>query len=431
MKKFLIIIITLLSSQTLFSQLFEDLYIYGTAQTIFLNENIDQEYFQKTLRAGGIVGERIEEQSREFSLDRNTFMLQQFNLFLNKFYGDKFNFFVDLQLTQNYNSENGWGSFSVQEAWMNYRFNEALQIKAGQLFPAFNNLNEIKNRLNLLNYLFRPIVYEGILSDIISSEDFIPERAFLQFHGQIPINRFYFDWALYMGNGESSFLVSSKDEPNLDDEVDGYLTGSDPNGLDKKLYGGRIGLRSKNENFKFGLSGTRDYNEGDSYFNVLRLKRFRDYPDLQIEDQMRLRYGADLSFTWRNLSFESEYSHSIMEDIVFLNENQASFYNSFENWNDFMYATLSYDFLEDYFAYLGYSFIKIGILDFESDSDYITFGAGWRINSWMTLKGQYIIYNQEVNFPVLWDFPDGTQAQRLQGMNLTNNMAIFGFSAHF
>ncbi|MDC1067739.1 porin [Candidatus Kapabacteria bacterium] len=408
-----------------YSEFSDDLYIYGAAQTIFLNENFQQSFSQNQLQQGGIIGQRIDSQDTSFNKNRNSFMTQQVNLFVNKFYEDKLNFFFDMQFNQNYNSSEDLGSFSIQEAWVNYKLSNQFQIKAGQLFPAFNNLNEVKNRLNLLNYLFRPIVYEKILSDVISSEDFIPETAFLQLHGQIPISNFFIDWAAYMGNSEGSFLIS-----NTSPSSDGYLSGSDPNDLEKKLYGARIGLRTKKENFKIGVSGTRDYNDGNSYLKILKLDLVNDYPVLPIEDQLRYRIGADLSANYKGFSIESEYSFSHMEDIIFKN-SEFNIYSSDECWNRFYYVNLSYDINDDIFTYIGYSEILIGILNFNSDSDYVTLGAGYRINPWLTLKAQFIAYQQQVDYPILWENPQGERRPRLQTMKLKNSITIVGFSAQF
>jgi hypothetical protein len=411
----------------LFAQYGEDLYIYGSVQGIFLQENLQTDNYTEFIR---LDGEKLLDSNSTTSdeTNRNTFTTQQFNLFLTKFFNSKLNLFVDLQMTQNYNSRNGWGELSIQEAWVNYEFSNQFQVKFGQLFPQFNNLNEIKNRLNLLNYLFRPIVYESILDEIVTSEDFIPETAFLQLHGTIPTKPFYIDWAFYMGNSEPSSLSSLNDPEHQD-----FLSGADMNDLNKKLYGGRIGIRTKSESIKLGISGTHDYNDGGSFFRRSINNNLVETQNV-IKDQRRIRLGLDLNINYKNFTLEAEYSFSEM-DTIEVNREFADFDNAFdrhEAWNRFYYITLNYDFLEDYFAYLGYSEIEFELFEYISHSDYITAGAGWRINPWLSLKAQCVIFKQEVIYPVLFqNQPAALRPYRLENFDIQNTLFVTGFSAHF
>ena len=98
---------------------------------------------------------------RRSSGTRNTFILQQANIFFRKQFNSRFAAFVDLEFTNTYASTRKWGTFRLEEAWVRYQTSEEFSIKAGLLVPVFNNLNEIKNRMPLLPYITRPFVYEA------------------------------------------------------------------------------------------------------------------------------------------------------------------------------------------------------------------------------------------------------------------------------
>ena len=146
----------------------------------------------------------------EASSVRNTFILQQANIFFRKEFNARFSAFVDLEFTNTYASTRNWGTFRLEEAWARYRVSEALNIKAGLLVPTFNNLNEIKNRMPLLPYITRPFVYEAAAEGVGSLDDFAPASAFLQIDGALPLGDCRLDYAVYAGNGDPSFISTGQ-----------------------------------------------------------------------------------------------------------------------------------------------------------------------------------------------------------------------------
>lgn len=421
MNKLLIILVLFLSYSS-FSQLGDDLYIFGSMQGIFLNEKYDSEnsVFQKRPVRGDTTLA-----ISDTGHTRSTFAVQQFDIFLNKYWNSNLNMFVDLEFTLNYDSQNNWGSFALREAWINYEYSQQFNIKTGQFFPAFNNLNEIKNRLNLLNYIFRPIVYERLLTEILDPEDYIPERAFLQFHGVIPTKALFIDYAIYMGNSESSFLT---DNERINNNLD-YISGVDVNDLSKKLYGARVGVRTKHEHIKAGVSFTRDYNNGQNLLRPFESPITGDLETQNVQDQLRYRIGADLGINLYGFYLETEYILSEMEDFKIENENLNEIISSTKSWNQFYYATLHYDFLDDYFVYGGYSNISTEILSYISDASYFMFGGGIRATESITLKIQYINYRQDLKLPLFEEglFRPGSSLNS----DFVNQMFLVGFTTFF
>ena len=112
---------------------------------------------------------------------------QQLNVFFRKEINSSFTAWVNLEVNGSFNSSKNWGSLSLEEAWINYQSNDYLNIKAGLLIPKFAYLNEIKNRMPLLPYITRPLVYEASLSRTIDISNYVPERAFVQVYGYIPV----------------------------------------------------------------------------------------------------------------------------------------------------------------------------------------------------------------------------------------------------
>lgn len=433
MKKNKLIALFILFTASVYSQLGEDLYIFGTVQGLYLHEFIDQEVEISRFRvpANGDPNIVIPLDSTKLKSERSTFAIQQFDLFINKFINDRTNIFVDLEFSSNFDSRNNWGALSLRESWLNYSFSNQLNIKAGLFFPAFNNLNEIKNRLNLINYLFRPIPYERLLKEVSNAEDFLPERAFLQIHGAILTKSFFIDYALYMGNSETS-AISTNTDPD-------YLSGVDQGDLEKKLYGARIGFRNKKETVKFGVSGTRDYNNGNNFLGDQLLFGFDSlFTEAErkatINDQLRLRIGFDLNVIYDDFTLEAEYSFSELEDFSFSDLNvPENLFNSLHAWNRFFYWTLHYDINDDIFSYIGASEISYEILGFISDANYLTLGGGYRIDPNLILKAQYIVYYQKTDFALPSINNGNVKLNAFTNVKgeLYNNFLMVGFTANF
>ena len=219
----------------------------------------------------------------------STFAVPQVNVFLAKDIGSSFSAFVNAEFLNNFDSEQDWGIFRLGEAWVRYEHSRAFKVKGGMLIPKFNNLNEIKNRTPLLPYAYRPLVYEQS-NNMFSNPDYVPQRAYLQAYGSLPLGSVEFDYAAYMGNSEARYIA----EPG---NTNFRIPGTDT--TYSKLFGGRVGLSY--ENLKVGVSGTLDET------NLRQLEFFGSSLPVGLGDVDRYRIGADVSFDIAGFFAEAEY----------------------------------------------------------------------------------------------------------------------------
>ena len=135
----------------------------------------------------------------------NSFNMQQLNILLQKDLLENWTAFINFQAVNNFSAERQWGSYSIEEAWLRYSFDNHLNIKLGLQIPVFNRLNEIKNRTPLLPYVIIPLVYEDSFSEDVDIESYIPKRAFVQIYGYAPFfEDFKLDYAFYFPYAQSS-----------------------------------------------------------------------------------------------------------------------------------------------------------------------------------------------------------------------------------
>jgi hypothetical protein len=363
---------------TLKSQSSDDLRIYGYVQTLAYYQQ--QSLYLKPF--GAFTG--LPDELRRIDRNRSTFSLQQLNVFLNKPFAERFNAFVNMEFSLSYSSQRGWGSFSIEEAWVNYAGSDALNVKVGLLLPTFNNLNELKNRTPLLPYLFRPPVYETMLAQTFAFEDFLPERAFVQVYGFVPLGAMLrIDYAVHAGNAETSYIG------NRFGTVPSAQPGEDESPF--KAFGGRVGLRDAREGFKIGISATYDRDNRrdstvDSFFGgfgnrgvVPAIPALGDVP--------RIRFGADVSFTVGNFAFESEYI-GVFHDVQYPSGSEANL-NKF-----FFYGNALYNFTEQVYGYALYGFINqersISGSPDGAGYGFVGIGGGYRINDNLVAKLQYV-----------------------------------------
>lgn len=282
----------------------DDLQIFGYFQNAFIHETgVETVYFKQS--------------------KRNSFSVQQHNLFFQKDLDDRWRAFVNFEFLNSFSSARRWGSANLEEAWVRYRHDARFSIKLGQSIPVFNNLNEIKNRTPILPYIVRPLVYETSFREFIPTEEFLPERAFVQVYGFVPAAGVKLDYALFVGNG-----------PNINDDPDKGQTGVDTTA--SFLLGGRVGLRNKE--WKVGLSATRDH------FNAGEPIATEGGGTLSLQQITRRRAGMDLSGTWRDWSLEAEWIAVGYDD-----DTPRISFNKY-----FYYATLGYRPTEKLFVYGSY-----------------------------------------------------------------------------
>ncbi|MCZ7555319.1 MAG: hypothetical protein M5R41_02800 [Bacteroidia bacterium] len=355
-----------------------DMQTFGSMQAIFFNQNSQLERSVVGIPATASLGE-----------SRNSFALQQLDFFFTKQFDDAFSAFVDIEFQLNYSSEKRWGSLSIQEAWMNYSLRDEVNLKLGLLFPAFNHFNEIKNRLALQPYIFRPLVYERLLSTRFMTEDYIPEHAYVQVYGSIPWGPVFADYAVYAGNSESSYITRYDALHDIETEKNPqfeFLSGVDPNSFALKLFGGRIGVRSRDEQIKFGASLTHDANNMlrryASHESSISLETLSLLPD----DAKRWRLGGDLSVHVSRLTLETELIN-VAYDLDEAGERDLKM----EQW--FLYWVLGYDLTDAIYPYVS---MQWGDYRFGVDADYSLPlpGLSWRLRRAVTVKGQVVLYDE-------------------------------------
>ncbi len=385
MKKLCLLIVLLLSMAVkIYPQ--GEISLFGFFQTAGTNVNIKSGAFNPMIM------------KKSFSEEEQVnFNLQQANILMLSNLGKGFSGFVNLEITNNYSSSKFWGNFSLQEAYVKYDHNMNLKAKIGLFIPKFNNMYEIYNRTPLLPYLFRPIVYEASFWKMFNPEDYLPQRAFLQIYGFVPVSDFTFDYALYVGNSEDSYFTSGN--PTVQTEL------MDIPGLHQSnflSFGGRIGV--KKDQFTFGVSATLDRDNKTNVNIALAGKPV----EKSLGDIPRLRLGADLQVSLSSLTLTGEIisvQHSLTEE-----QN-----NLLKQWSRpqipgvtrsyaigsgldklFYYATLNWDITEDVFVYGSYSNVydeannKLNKDD--NGLNLISIGGGIRINDNIVIKTQFSDY---------------------------------------
>lgn len=294
---------------------------------------------------------------------RNSFSVQQHNLFFQKDLDVRWRAFVNYEFLNTFSSSRRWGSANLEEVWVRYRRDAQLNLKLGLSIPVFNNLNEIKNRTPLLPYIVRPLVYETSFSEFIAVEEYLPARAFAQAYGFVPVNELKVDYAVFLGNG-----------PNINSDSQIGQTGVDT--TDSYLVGGRIGLR--NGDGKIGLSATRDHINGES----------SDLVTIDLEQLTRRRLGADVSYAWRSATFEAE-----IIDVAY--DDDSPLY-SFDK--RFWYATLAVRATDRLLLYGSYyetdehdvhMVVEDTISSVHSKVKVPTVGASYQLRPSVMLKAQY------------------------------------------
>lgn len=294
------------------------------------------------------------EESNVASADKdfNSFRLQQFNLMASSNLGKGFNLFVNLEYTNNYDFLKNWGNSRIQEVYLNYsNINGTFNFKFGQFLPRFNYLYELYNRMPLLPTIWRPMVYEPVFQSLFSIEDFVPETAFLQFYGTLPMsNTTTFDYAAYIGNSEKSF------SKNNDETVSAPGT----NFTTKLAYGTRVGIEYsslKAGNLKLGVSFALDHDKKSG------MDLNGDGTVDHIGDPMRNKLGIDFGYQNWGFNIQAElinvmYNLSDKEQENLDKLNPASIGLGSELDKLFYYFLLQYYFMEDWSVYAQYSFIN-------------------------------------------------------------------------
>lgn len=311
---------------------------------------------------------------------RNSFVLQQLNLFLQKDLGTGLTSFVNFEAVNSYSSDQQWGSFRLEEAWVRYRQSRNLSVRLGLQIPVFNNLNEIKNRTPLIPYVVRPLVYESSFVDVIPVRVYVPQQAYVQVFGWLPVSDVKIDYAAYLGNTE---LVNSGFNSGPDGRPIGQ-TGVDT--TEAVLVGGRAGIRY--QEFKAGLSTSFDRSavfQGAADITGLSPRRYLNVP--------RRRLGADASFHYQGFSVESEWINVGFDEPAEIDLDLT-----------FYYVSAGYRFTERLLAYGGYwqSHEKTRLLQEHQEVKVRVpnIGVAYILEEQITLKAQYAHVDVDVDVDV-------------------------------
>ncbi len=310
-------------------------------------------------------GRYVAEEDASGDSGYSSFRLPQPNLFFARDFGDDFGAFVSAEFLNSYNSGEDFGIARLGEGWVRYEYGQSLKIKGGLLIPKFNNLNEIKNRTPLLPYITRPYVYEQSYKNLIGNGDYVPQRAYGQVYGTLPIGEVEFDYAAYVGNSDPGFLTSG--------DASYPVSGTDT--TYSKLFGGRVGVQY--QGVKAGVSGTID--EANMREVDLSIAQ-TTVPQAGLGDVDRYRIGADLSFDINDFFVESEiisvtYSLTDEQEAQWDGLRQRPAYSDVlgENLDQlFYYGVVGYQVTSNFDVHVLYNAVE----ENRSNVDLASFGGG-------------------------------------------------------
>lgn len=340
-----------------------DLEIFGFAQAKIQKFADDS---KMTMDIALPSGEVMEVPIYEGKTNYTSSSVQQLNLFFRKELSDRFTSWVNLEFVNSFSSEKNWGALNLEEAWVSYKYNDLLNVKAGLLTPRFNYLNEVKNRMPLLPYITRPLIYETSLKAFFKTSNYLPERAFLQIYGNMPAGKLNLDYAVFAGSAEEDYINSSDTNRVL---------GADTVNL--KTFGGRMGMRY--DELRFGVSASFDKDNQQATIK---------------EDVSRIKIGADLGYSFYNFFLEAEVIKVILDPK-----------NSTENMDKlFYYALLGYNINEQVFAYGAYNYLEDATdLVLKGGFNSYLVGTGYRPIESVVLKGEYNIVKNDNKFSMVTD----------------------------
>lgn len=260
----------------------------------------------------------------------NSFDIQQLNLMASNNFGNGFSAFVNLEFINTYNTTQKWGSFNIQEAFAKYENeNGTFKVKAGLFLPQFNNLLEISNRTPLLPYIYRPLVYETQVGNIIDFSNFLPQQGNFQVYGSLPLTETTkLDYAAFTGNLTNDFIDKT-------DPVAGTIGAS--NTVTALSYGGRLGININTADYgslKFGGSFVLDRQKsrtlnkiGNGFAGLLPLLSSLgvNQDSLVTGNLDRNKIGIDLSYSIYGFTLSGEVIMTSFSDVANLEDKLKAF----------------------------------------------------------------------------------------------------------
>jgi hypothetical protein len=297
----------------------------------------------------------------------STFLLQQLNIMGSRQFDSRFSFFGDLQFTNTFSSPLKWGGINLEEAWIKYSRDQALNVKVGLLTPTFNAMHQIKNKAPLVPYVFRPFVYESVMAEVLDFEGFLPMRAYVEVYGAIPIADSKVEYAVYLGNSDSKFIAR--------DGSFFQVSGMDTTNF--KLVGARVGFTTSW--LRAGVSFTSDK---------------ENHTDMGIGPIQRYRVGGDLSIQFEPITLEGEVilvkpqlddrGRGILRMVSMMNPLVGSDFDRL-----FWYGTCLWDISEEFYTYASYSYVanNDNTIQREGIRGW-SVGGGWRPIDQIAVKAQ-------------------------------------------
>ena len=358
----------------------EGLSIYGFFQASAFH--VENDYTFKTSKLNPLMGDSKKSEAY------TSYQLQQANLLMRNEFNDNFSAFLNLEFTNNYNSLNGWGSFGIKEAFMRYQLNDQFTAKVGMFIPKFNNLYEIYEKTPLLPYAFRPFVYETVLESVIDQNDFLPNKAFAQIEGFLPVDEVKLDYAAYFGNIESKYITSSEKKDEITTSMPVY-------GMNQKndlaAFGARIGARYNS--LKVGVSFAKDMKNMNN-FSV----KYATAPAVVVNfgDVPRTKIGVDFNVSQFGFTLAGEMIMTSLD----LDDTQETTLKATskgskgiigEETNKLFYFTsLKYNISDEFFVYGMYNYFQDKMLYNTQDGlKSISGGIGYSPIPNVTFKAQY------------------------------------------
>lgn len=363
MRKFIFVLYILLFSIPLLAQ--EPLEIFGYFQAVLNNQDGSFK-----LSSGPLVLNKDE--SKFLTSD-----VQQLNLFMSKDLSENFTAWINTEITSSFSSDKMWGSLSLEEAWLRYEYSKALKIKAGYLIPQFNYFNVIKNRMPLIPYIERPLVYETSASGLLPQEDYLPQSAFAEVYGLQEVKGFTVNYSAFVGRAEDSYVSTAG-------------VGSTPSGTDTTLFlsvGGRLAVEFSN--IRVGVSASYDKD------NFARTDMTGKRIESTQEDVPRIRFGAEFGLTLGDIFVDGEYIQVTEDPKANVDLDKMTYY-----------GTVGYNFSEEIFVYGTYNYLDDKASPILTKGmQAILLGFGYRPISSVVFKGQYGQYRIDEKNVQSWTVP--------------------------
>jgi hypothetical protein len=405
----IISIVLLLSIKVTHSQ---NLEIFGFFQPTALHGSEEM-----LITAPAVLGQQVVSSKTSIPKDHNSFTIQQTNIMARNNFGKGFSGFLNLEITNSFANGDGWGDLSLQEAFVRYEYNNLLNVKIGQFLPTFNNMYEIYNRTPLLPFMMRPIIYEPFFTKtILNASLFLPQKAFMQIDGNLPVGQANLDYAAYIANLDPSFSQSSNDwkEINYYTEVSGnklppskgedFTNVSGQQLTENIAFGGRLGIRYNS--IKAGFSYVQDrYNLTE--MNISPIVGKPNNKDFGTPVRNKLGGDLSLSFFGFTLMGEAIYAKTNLSDAqkdsLWLWSNITPTFTSGGHYKAkskedmnvdalFYFVVLQFDITEKIFVYSTYSSWYNNENEYTSQEKPLTTyggGIGFRASDNVVFKVQY------------------------------------------